>query len=110
MITISEVPTKTPMPKVEIRRNCDCDKVSDSGKRPARKDLSVYYVRIDIGYTRLHHETYAMAIMMLKESRVTSPSSILKKDSRTAFRGRFSWSSEIGGDMSFSGELIEAAN
>ena len=39
MITIRAVPTKTPMPIVEIRRSRDGEREKESGKEPARKDL-----------------------------------------------------------------------
>ena len=34
-----DVPTKTPMPIVEIRRSCECERVKERGREPARKDL-----------------------------------------------------------------------
>ena len=40
MITMSAVPTRTPMPIVEISFNRACDKENDKGKEPARKDLT----------------------------------------------------------------------
>ena len=39
-ITISAVPTRTPIPMVDIRRNLDCERVNDRGSDPAMKDLS----------------------------------------------------------------------
>ena len=39
MITIRLVPTKTPIPIVEIRRSCDEDSVMERGSAPARKEL-----------------------------------------------------------------------
>lgn len=39
MITIRAVPTRTPIPIVEISRSRDCDREKDSGREPARKDL-----------------------------------------------------------------------
>lgn len=39
MITIRAVPTRTPMPIVEIRRSRDGEREKESGKEPARKDL-----------------------------------------------------------------------
>jgi hypothetical protein len=41
MMTINEVPTKTPIPIVEMRRNCDCDKAIDNGSAPAKKELEI---------------------------------------------------------------------
>ena len=39
MITIKAVPTRTPIPMVEIRRSRDCEREKESGREPARKDL-----------------------------------------------------------------------
>ena len=39
MITIRAVPTRTPIPMVEIRRSRDWDSEKDNGRDPARKDL-----------------------------------------------------------------------
>ena len=39
MMTIKLVPTRTPMPMVDMRRSCDCDKLTASGNIPAAKDL-----------------------------------------------------------------------
>ncbi len=39
MITINDVPTKTPMPIVEMSRSCACDREKESGREPARNDL-----------------------------------------------------------------------
>ena len=101
IMTISEVPTKTPMPKVEIRRNCDCDRVRDRGNRPARKDLGVVHVRM-VYICIVSCETYAIAITALKESRVTKPSSILKSVLALVYCGRFSLRLRIDGDTSSS--------
>lgn len=38
-MTISEVPTRTPMPIVEISCSRDWERVKDRGREPARKDL-----------------------------------------------------------------------
>lgn len=39
IITINDVPTKTPMPMVDIRRSRDCDRENERGRAPAKKDL-----------------------------------------------------------------------
>ena len=39
MMTIREVPTKTPMPMVEISRSLDCESEKERGSNPAKKDL-----------------------------------------------------------------------
>lgn len=39
MMTISDVPTKTPMPIVDIRRSRDWDRENERGRAPAKKDL-----------------------------------------------------------------------
>lgn len=39
MMTIKDVPTKTPMPMVETSRSRDCEREKESGKEPAKKDL-----------------------------------------------------------------------
>lgn len=38
-MTMSEVPTSMPTPMLDIKRSCDCDRVNDSGRAPARNDL-----------------------------------------------------------------------
>ena len=50
MITINEVPTRTPMPIVDINRSRDCDKEKDSGKEPARKELEFGEHKPNYGY------------------------------------------------------------
>lgn len=57
IITTKDVPTRTPIPIVEISRSCDEDKVMDNGNAPARKD--------------------AKAITTLSASNKNSPSNIL---------------------------------
>jgi hypothetical protein len=39
MITIKDVPTKTPIPREEINRNCEGESVKASGNEPTTKDL-----------------------------------------------------------------------
>lgn len=40
MMTMRDVPTNTPIPTVEISRSRDCERGKESGKEPARKELS----------------------------------------------------------------------
>jgi hypothetical protein len=40
MITIKDVPTKTPIPREEINRNCEGESVKASGSEPTTKDLN----------------------------------------------------------------------
>jgi hypothetical protein len=56
MMTIKDVPTRTPIPMVETSLSCDCESVKDRGRLPARKD--------------------ATAITALKLSRVNKPAMI----------------------------------
>lgn len=49
MMTIREVPTRTPIPTVEMSCSRDCDMVKDRGNEPARKDLR------DISDKQLEH-------------------------------------------------------
>jgi hypothetical protein len=37
---MSDVPTSTPMPIVDMSRSCDCDSVRESGNMPARKEAT----------------------------------------------------------------------
>lgn len=39
IMTIREVPTRIPMPMLDINRSWDCDRAIDRGNAPARKDL-----------------------------------------------------------------------
>ena len=39
IITIRAVPTRTPMPIVDINLSRDCEREKESGKEPARKEL-----------------------------------------------------------------------
>jgi len=39
IITIRAVPTSTPIPMVDINRSRDCERLKESGREPARKDL-----------------------------------------------------------------------
>lgn len=39
IMTINDVPTRTPIPMVEINRSRDCERGKESGNEPARKDL-----------------------------------------------------------------------
>lgn len=41
MITINEVPTKTPMPTDEINRSWDAESAKTSGNEPTTKDLNI---------------------------------------------------------------------
>jgi hypothetical protein len=71
MITTKDVPTRTPIPIVEISLNCDEERVMDNGNAPARKDLdSVNKISLIPKYT------YAKAITTLKASNRNSPSNI----------------------------------
>lgn len=80
MITISDVPTRMPMPTVEIRRSCECERVKVRGSEPARKELRGRNVKVvegwDAGWFR---GTHAMAITVLKVSSMKRPSNILSR-------------------------------
>ncbi len=39
MMTMSAVPTRTPVPRADVKRNWRCDRARDSGSMPARNDL-----------------------------------------------------------------------
>jgi hypothetical protein len=43
IITIKLVPTRTPIPIVEINRSCDEERLMESGNAPARKELYITY-------------------------------------------------------------------
>ena len=78
MITISDVPTRTPMPMVEIRRSCECERVKVRGSEPARKELRGGRVRLVEGWdVWCFWGTHAMAITVLKVSSMKRPSNIL---------------------------------
>ena len=71
MITISAVPTRTPVPIVDMMRNCRWESENDRGREPARNELvlSISHISIQSG-----RETYAMAIRLLKPSSMNRPS------------------------------------
>jgi len=72
IITTKDVPTRTPIPIVEISRSCDEDKVMDNGNAPARKDLLTVSKS-----SKFRDITHAKAITTLSASNKNSPSSIL---------------------------------
>lgn len=39
MMTTNDVPTNTPIPTADRSRSCDCVKLMDKGRAPARNDL-----------------------------------------------------------------------
>ena len=47
-MTIRDVPINTPMPIFEISRSCDWDIENESGREPARKELSSVSVRTNV--------------------------------------------------------------
>jgi hypothetical protein len=71
MITTKDVPTRTPIPIVEIRRNCDEERVMDNGNAPARKDLDTVSK-----FSHTPKYAYAKAITTLRTSNRNSPSNI----------------------------------
>ncbi|KAL8648505.1 MAG: hypothetical protein Q9210_004945, partial [Variospora velana] len=52
MMTIREVPTRTPMPMVEMSCSRDWESEKDKGREPARKDLYIVSVKLLIGRTK----------------------------------------------------------
>jgi hypothetical protein len=72
IITTKDVPTRTPIPIVEISRSCDEDKVMDNGNAPARKDLLTVSKS-----SKFRDITHAKAITTLSASNKNSPSNIL---------------------------------
>lgn len=81
MMTMSEVPTRTPMPIVLMRRICACERVTAMGSIPAAKELesdALRSVRCS-GGEREGGEirgSYAMAMTMPKSRTVKRPSAI----------------------------------
>lgn len=49
IMTMSEVPTRMPTPRLEMKRSCDGDRVIDNGSPPARKELRIVSDRILFG-------------------------------------------------------------
>ena len=41
IMTINEVPTRIPTPRLVMNRSCDCDSVNESGNAPATKELQL---------------------------------------------------------------------
>ena len=74
MITMSAVPTRTPIPIVATNRNRDWDRAKVNGREPARKELQLTSAFV---FPDLPTETHAMAIMVLRVTSIKRPSNIL---------------------------------
>jgi hypothetical protein len=75
MMTMSEVPTRTPVPSSVTMRSWRCDRDSDRGKIPARKELEL---SVDYMCGVRRGETHAMAMRVLRVSSIKSPSHMVK--------------------------------
>jgi hypothetical protein len=74
MMTIREVPTKTPMPMVEISRSWLDERVIDNGSAPARKQLRR---RLAEDSSVWQWDTHVNAMTTLSASSMNNPSNIL---------------------------------
>jgi hypothetical protein len=83
-MTIILVPTSTPIPIVEIKRSCDCDRLTASGNIPAPNDLHSGLVFEGTAGLQRRRGSYAAAIKTQYISRVKSPSGMLVVKSRGA--------------------------
>ena len=71
MITINAVPTRTPVPIVDMTRSCRWESENDRGREPARNELVFSISHKPIQSSR---ETYAIVIRLLKPSSINRPS------------------------------------
>ena len=76
MITISAVPTRTPMPIVATNRNRDWERANVKGRDPAKKDLGCVSVRTR---HQMVTSTHAIAIIVVNVSSMSRPSNIVTK-------------------------------
>lgn len=76
MMTMSEVPTKTPVPSSVMMRSWRGERVKESGKMPAMKELLLSAVMLPppLWYAGL---SYAIAMSVLKVSSMKRPSHML---------------------------------
>lgn len=78
IITTSEVPTKTPVPRAVMNRNCRFDRANESGRRPASMELDQVSMRKShlaqrpLGWIQL--STYAVAMTTHSSSSIKKPS------------------------------------
>ena len=86
MITISAVPTRRPVPRVEIRRICLWEREKKSGSEPARKDL--FSLSIDAQALEDLCGTDANAMMPPSKSTIHNPSHILDIPLRALLKGK----------------------
>lgn len=78
MITIREVPTRTPVPRAVIRRNCRGERENESGRMPAAKDLrGVRVVLSPLYFSCCSEISHAPPIIVPSKSNVQKPSIIL---------------------------------
>jgi hypothetical protein len=75
-ITISAVPTRTPVPIAVVNRSCRWEREKERGKEPARKDLveSCEFLWQLVYRGML---AYAIVIIVLKTSSMKSPDHML---------------------------------
>jgi hypothetical protein len=76
-MTINEVPTSTPVPRSVMMRSWRVERLKESGRMPARKELlpliSQSYIFSQYVWT------HAMPITVLKASSINSPSHMLSR-------------------------------
>ena len=79
MMTISDVPTRTPVPSAVMKRSCFCESANDNGNSPASTDLWLMSVfAVCIYYTSLEVQgTYAVAITTQSSNSIKKPSHII---------------------------------
>ena len=78
MMTMRLVPTKTPIPTVEIRRSWEGESDTANGSMPAPKELFHLLAFAWRHMTNRRRGRYVIAITMLKSRRVKRPSGILE--------------------------------
>jgi hypothetical protein len=76
MMTMSEVPTKTPVPSSVMMRSWRGERVKESGKMPAMKELLLSAAMLPLSLWCAGF-AYAIAISVLKVSSMKRPSHML---------------------------------
>ena len=87
MMTMSEVPTKTPVPSSVMMRSWRGERVKESGKMPATKEL-LLSAKMPPPSLWNAGFAYAIAISVLSESSIKRPSHMLRISSVALKRER----------------------
>jgi hypothetical protein len=78
MMTMSDVPTSTPVPRSVMMRSWRGERVKDSGRTPATNELMAVSLRSMWYHYITARDAYAIAIIVLKVSSMNRPSHMLR--------------------------------